>query len=121
MLHKITFGFAIAAALLLPLNAFAAKGGRGGGRSVGHSAGRSVGHSTGRSVGHVHSTMRRSAVRSARVSSHVTRQVRSGHGHYHYSHGRHFWHGQWYAYGVGSCWAYDPAYDEYYWVCGDEE
>jgi hypothetical protein len=119
MLRKITFGIAIAAALLLPLNAFAAKG-RSGGRSVGHSAARSVGHSAGRSSGRVHSNFRRSAVRSVRVRSHVSRQVRTGRGHDHYSHRRHFWHGQWWAYGVGSCWTYDPTYDEYNWVCGDD-
>lgn len=40
-----------------------------------------------------------------------------GHGHGHYSHRRHYYNGIWWDYGVGSCWEYDPEYDEYYWVC----
>jgi hypothetical protein len=30
--------------------------------------------------------------------------------------GRRFWHGRWYAYGVGPCWRLTPA--GYVWVCG---
>ena len=40
---------------------------------------------------------------------------------HHYSHRRHHWHGRWWAYGVGSCWAYSDRYDEYYWTCGDDD
>lgn len=40
---------------------------------------------------------------------------------YHYSHQRHRWHGQWWPYAVGVCWAYDPSYDEYYWACGEDD
>lgn len=30
--------------------------------------------------------------------------------------GRHFWHGQWYEYGIGPCWALGP--DGYFWwIC----
>ena len=29
---------------------------------------------------------------------------RAYNGHYWYGHNRHFWHGAWYAYGVGPCW-----------------
>ena len=35
----------------------------------------------------------------------------------HYGHVRRYWHGRWWAYGVGSCWRITP--DGYYvWVCG---
>lgn len=30
--------------------------------------------------------------------------------------GRHFWHGSWYDYGVGPCWALGPD-GRYWWVC----
>ena len=33
-------------------------------------------------------------------------------------HGRRFWHGRWYAYGVGSCWKWSYRLDGYVWVCG---
>ena len=34
-----------------------------------------------------------------------------------YGHRRRYWHGRWWAYGVGSCWRITP--DGYYvWVCG---
>jgi hypothetical protein len=36
-------------------------------------------------------------------------------------HHRHFWHGRWWAYGVGSCWAWSDDYGEYVWVCGDDD
>ena len=42
-----------------------------------------------------------------------------GHRYYggtYYGHVRRYWHGRWYAYGVGSCWRLTP--DGYYvWVC----
>jgi hypothetical protein len=31
-------------------------------------------------------------------------------------HGRRFWHGRWYDYGVGPCWRWTPG--GYVWVCG---
>ena len=40
----------------------------------------------------------------------------SYHGHHHHHHGR-FWHGRWWAYGIGSCWRWSPTYGEYVWVC----
>lgn len=103
MLRKIALGLAFVAVLTLPLSAFAARGGHG------------RGHSMGRSSGHAH--MRRTVVRTT-VHTRVVHTGR-GHGRGHYSHSRHFWHGRWWAYGVGSCWTYDPNYDEYYWTCGD--
>ena len=44
-----------------------------------------------------------------------------GRGGGHYSHRRHHWHGRWWDYGVGSCWAYSARYDEYYWDCDDDD
>jgi hypothetical protein len=35
-------------------------------------------------------------------------------------HHRHFWHGRWWAYGIGPCWAWSDDYGEYVWVCGDD-
>ena len=32
-------------------------------------------------------------------------------------HRRHFWHGRWWAYGVGPCWAWSNVYGAYVWVC----
>jgi hypothetical protein len=34
-----------------------------------------------------------------------------------HDHSRHFWHGTWWDYGVGSCWQWSDDYDEYLWVC----
>jgi len=32
---------------------------------------------------------------------------------------RHYWHGTWYEYGVGTCWAWSNTYNGYVWTCGD--
>jgi hypothetical protein len=32
-------------------------------------------------------------------------------------HHRHFWHGRWWAYGIGPCWVWSDFYSEYVWVC----
>jgi hypothetical protein len=40
---------------------------------------------------------------------------RYAHRHEH-DHSRHFWHGTWWDYGVGSCWQWSDD-DEYVWVC----
>ena len=32
-------------------------------------------------------------------------------------HRRHFWHGRWWAYGVGPCWAWSNVYGAYVWAC----
>jgi hypothetical protein len=32
---------------------------------------------------------------------------------------RHYWHGTWYEYGIGSCWAWSNTYNGYVWTCGD--
>ncbi len=32
-------------------------------------------------------------------------------------HRRHFWHGRWWYYGVGPCWAWSDVYGEYVWAC----
>ena len=35
----------------------------------------------------------------------------------HFGGPRHFWHGRWYNYGVGSCWRLAPD-GSYVWICG---
>jgi hypothetical protein len=32
-------------------------------------------------------------------------------------HHRHFWHGRWWAYGIGPCWVWSDYYGEYVWAC----
>jgi hypothetical protein len=32
-------------------------------------------------------------------------------------HHRHFWHGRWWAYGIGPCWVWSDLYSEYVWAC----
>ena len=58
--------------------------------------------------------------RNVRVSGSRTRYVvgRHYHGHVWYGRNRHFWHGRWYAYGVGPCWKWSYRLDGYVWVCG---
>ena len=78
------------------------------------------------SRGHVSSVHRNVNVhvhRNVNFNRHVRRAVVGGavvghryHGGIHYGHVRRYWHGQWWAYGVGSCWRWTP--DGYYvWVC----
>jgi hypothetical protein len=64
---------------------------------------------------------RRNTINTQRVRPHVNRPVQTVRGRNHYSHRRHYWHGRWWTYAVGSCWAYDSYYDEYYWNCGDDD
>jgi hypothetical protein len=87
MLHKISLMAAFAACLLIPTSVFAAHGhGPGGGGGV-HVGGVHVGvHVGGVRVGVVHGG------------------------------GRHFWHGRWYNYGVGPCWAQQPD-GSWVWIC----
>ena len=52
------------------------------------------------------------------VNRNVSTNVRVGsryHGGVWYGRGRHYWNGQWYAYGVGPCWTSTPI--GYVWVC----
>lgn len=139
MIRKSLIALGVAVACMLPLTAISAEqhgGGRGGGghASAGHSSGgRSAGmaRSSGRSVSrpsggtsrsisaNVHrggTAMRRGGSTRTAVSG-----GRRGYGGNHYSHSRHRWHGRWWAYGVGSCWAYSYEYNEYYWTCGDDD
>jgi hypothetical protein len=41
---------------------------------------------------------------------------RSYHGGTWYGPSRHYWRGQWYAYGIGRCWMPSPI--DYVWICG---
>ena len=136
MMRKLALVSAFAAALLLPITAFAAEkkgaahgagrtasssGARSSGRSVAvHSAPRSVARSTTRSAPRaiVRSAPTRRAVTTTRSRPQVSRQVTSvrGSGHHH-SHKRHFWHGRWWNYGIPPCWEWSDDYDEYVWVC----
>jgi hypothetical protein len=81
-------------------DAFAAHGGGHGGGHFGggHFGGHTVAHSrqVGRHGPHV-------------GGGHPARFVRG--------HDRHFWHGRWWTYGVGPCWAWSDDYAEYVWVC----
>jgi len=65
-------------------------------------------------------TARTVAPRSISRRSVGAAHVRNGGGN-HYSHRRHHWHGTWWAYGIGTCWQFDPVYGEYNWVCGDDD
>jgi hypothetical protein len=47
---------------------------------------------------------------------HRYRDHRYAHRHEH-DHSRHFWHGTWWDYGVGSCWQWSVDDDEYVWIC----
>ena len=52
------------------------------------------------------------------VNRNVSTNVHVGsryHGGVWYGRGRHYWNGQWYAYGVGPCWTSTPI--GYVWVC----
>jgi hypothetical protein len=37
-------------------------------------------------------------------------------GHF-WGHGRRFWHGHWWGYGVGPCWVWSDVYGQYVWAC----
>lgn len=117
----------IAGVVFAPSIGFAAQKHHGGARSHAHA----TAHVR---AGNRHVTARHSArpnvttnrVRTRTVNrSRATRgnfargNVRIGH-RYHggtwYGARRHYWHGRWYAYGVGSCWLPTPI--GYVWVCG---
>jgi hypothetical protein len=115
MLRKSVFALVAILAvgsLSLAPDAFAARGsGHGGG--VGHGGGHfSGGHFGARTV--VHSGSHLGGHNVGRHGPHV------GGGHparFVRGHGRHFWHGRWWAYGVGPCWVWSDDYAEYVWVC----
>lgn len=130
MLRKLTLIMA-AAALLMPMSAIAAQK-TGGGHSAGHSSSGKIGRSpSATSFQGTRHDQRRAGTQNRTkyvgTQNHTkyigtknrTKHVTSKYGHRHYSHRRHFYHGVWWSYGVGSCWAYDPEYGEYYWVCGN--
>jgi hypothetical protein len=86
MLRKISLVAAVAASLFIPASAFGKKGGGGGGWQQGGGKGKPGSGPGGGWQG--------------------------GGGH----HGRRFWHGRWWDYGVGPCWRITPA--GYIWICG---
>jgi hypothetical protein len=57
---------------------------------------------------------RRNIYRGAVAGAVVGRRYYGG---VYYGHGRRYWRGRWWAYGVGSCWRITPA-GYYVWVCG---
>ena len=90
--------------VLVTSDAFARGGGHGGGHfGGGHSGG---GHFAGGHFGgHV-----------AQFGGHGMR-LGGAHGHFVRGHSRHFWHGRWWGYGVGPCWAWSDQDGEYVWIC----
>jgi hypothetical protein len=119
MLKKFSLILSVTAALGLGIVVSADAKGHGGGHRGGHHGG---GHHGGRhhGGGHGGAHVNRSVhVRTSGV--HVTRDARvhgnrpankryvvgrAYDGHIWFGHRRHFWHGRWYAYGVGPCWIY---------------
>jgi hypothetical protein len=98
---------AIAASLCLPTTTLLARGGGGHGGG-GHGGGGGRGGAV--HVGGMHVGGGGMNVGGARVRVGGGPGVRVGGG------GRRFWHGRWYAYGVGPCWQLAPG--GYVWVCG---
>lgn len=123
MLGKFSIIAAIAATLMIPASLSAqpasygappaAGGGGGGGPGVGPGGG-GGGPAAGarRGYGNRNVTINRN-VYVNRGGPIVGRRY---HGGVWYGPGRHFWHGRWYAYGVGPCWLPSPI--GYVWVCG---
>jgi hypothetical protein len=98
---------AIAASLLLPTTMLQARGGGGHGGG-GHGGG---GHGGGGGRGgavHVGGGGMRMGGGGVRVGGGPGVRAVGG--------GRRFWHGRWYAYGVGPCWQLTPG--GYVWICG---
>lgn len=101
MLRKLILSAALTAALAMPASVDAAqKHANGGSRGVAAHA----------------PSVKAPAVRSfsAKPSG---KFVAKGGPRVHHSHGRHFWRGRWWAYGVGPCWVWSSYYDEYIWQC----
>jgi hypothetical protein len=101
MLRTTFFVCSIAASLLIPTTMLQARGGGGHG---------SGGHGGGGRGGAVHVGGGGMHMGGGRVHVGGGPAVRVGGG------GRRFWHGRWYAYGVGPCWQLTPG--GYVWVCG---
>jgi hypothetical protein len=132
MLRRLTTVAAIAATLLVPAVAFAAQN-KGSHANKGAHVTRSA---------PANKTMRVNKSLSANKGVHVNRAVRTNksvrinkgihtnnnvmsnqriiighryHGGVWYGHKRRFWHGQWWAYGIGECWLSTPI--GYVWIC----
>lgn len=112
---------AMIAALAMPLAADARQHGGGGHKGGGHHM--SGGHKGGghqmrghrRGGGHMGNPGHRAGKHYRGGGKHYGRHYNRGRQHGH--HGRRFWHGRWYAYGIGPCWRWSPRYAEFVWVC----
>jgi hypothetical protein len=118
--------FALATVLALGSLSFAtdaafARGGHGGGGHGG--GGHGGGHFGGGHFGGGHFGGHGGHFAAPRIGGHGPRFAGHGsgfggpHGHFVRGHGRHFWHGRWWDYGVGPCWVWSDVYAEYVWVC----
>ena len=97
MLRKISLVAAVAACLFIPASAFAKKGGGGGGGGGGWQQGGGKGKPGG----------------GGWQGGGGPGGGWQGGGRHH---GRRFWRGRWWNYGVGPCWRITPA--GYIWICG---
>jgi hypothetical protein len=110
MLRKLSLISAVAACLFIPTAAVSARGGGGGGHGGGGHGGGGHGGGGGamHSGGGMH--MNGGGMHMNGAGMRGGRHVGGG------GHGRRFWHGRWWNYGVGSCWRWTPA--GYIWICG---
>ncbi|MBS0239406.1 MAG: sulfur globule protein precursor [Proteobacteria bacterium] len=100
MKRGLVFASALAAALAMPLAADARP--HGGGH-----------HGGGHHIGKHHNGGKHFRPGGRHHGGNIYYGGRRHHGH----HGRRFWHGRWYAYGIGPCWRWSPRYAEFVWVC----
>ena len=102
---------AMIAALAMPLAADARP--HGGHKGGGHHM--SSGHHRGGA--HIGNRGHRAGKHFRGPGRHYKGHIRHGGRHYGHRHHRRFWHGRWYAYGIGPCWRWSPRYAEFVWVC----
>ena len=113
MLRKPFLSIAVACAFMFtPVGAFAGHG-HGHGHSHGHKSGHGHGHGHNHKGGHNGHGHKGHGHGHAHNYNHNYNHNYHRHGHGH-GHGR-WWHGQWWGYGVGSCWRWTPY--GYVWIC----
>jgi hypothetical protein len=110
MLKKFSLILSVTAALGIGIVTSADAKGHGDHHGGGHHAG---GHHAGGHHAGGHAHVNRSVHVNRDVRVHDNRPAnkryvvgRAYDGHIWFGHNRHFWHGRWYAYGVGPCWIY---------------